>query len=171
MKNLVPWGAAVLAIAGLIGTNANNISTLLGIAATKTTVEQEQERLEIFARKSNILYAGYDKVSSELGLVYFIESHPCVDYEIKYVIHSTTIDSSSRPATVCEDLPELRTGTSTVRAISVDPGLIRPNIYTINGELIQSDTATVLIQWKFKFSDGSFGYNTMTAAIPLEDNK
>ena len=51
MKNLVPWGAAVLAIAGLIGTNANNISTLLGIAATKTTVEQEQERLEVFARK------------------------------------------------------------------------------------------------------------------------
>ena len=110
-------------------------------------------------------------VDSELGLVYFIESHPCVDYEIRYVIHGTTIDSSSRPASVCEDLPELRTGTSTVRAISVDPGLIRPNIYTINGELIQSDTATVLIQWKFKFSDGSFGYNTMTAAIPLEDNK
>ena len=170
MKNLVPWGAAVLAIAGLIGTNAGNISTLLGLAATKTIVEQEQERLEVFARKSNILYAGYDKVSNELGLVYFIESHPCVDYEIKYVIHGTVVDEASRPASVCEDLPEIRTGTSTVRGISVDPGLIRPNIYTINGELIQSDTATVLIQWKFKFSDGSFGYHTMTAAIPLMEN-
>ena len=163
----MPWGAAVLAIAGLIGTNAGNISTLLGLAATKSIVEQEQERLEVFARKSNILYAGYDKVNNELGLVYFIESHPCVDYEIKYVIHGTVVDEASRHASVCEDLPEVRSGTSTVRAISIDPGLIRPNVYTINGELIQSDTATVLIQWKFKFSDGSFGYHTMTAAIPL----
>ena len=169
MKQLVPWGAAVLALAGLLATNASSISTILGFAATKSLVEQEQERLEVFARKSNILYAGYDKVSSELGLVYFIESHPCVDYEIKYVIHGSTVDEASRSALVCEDLPEVRTGTSTVRAISVDPGLIRPNIYTINGELIQSDTATVLIQWKFKFSDGSFGYHTMSAAIPLEN--
>ena len=170
MKQLVPWGAAVLALMGLLASNAGSISTILGLAATKSQTEVEHERLEVFARKSSILYAGYDKVDAELGLVYFIESHPCVDYEITYSIHNVVVDDSQRDASVCEDLPEVVSGTHTVRSIGVDPGLIRPHFYTINGQLIQSDTVTVLIQWKFKFSDGTFGYHTMNASIPLEDD-
>ena len=168
MNKWAGWAAAALAIVTLIGTNTKNISTILGIAATKSQAEMEMEKLEVFARKSTILYAGYNKVSSELGLVYFIESHPCVDYDIVYSIHNTVIDDSSRSASVCEDMPEVVSGTHTIRTISVDPGLIRPHFYTINGELIQSNTANVIIQWKFKFSDGTFGYHSMVAAIPLE---
>ena len=168
MNQWAGWAAAALAIATLIGTNTKNISTLLGIAATQTQAQIEQEKLQVFARRSTILYAGYDKVNTELGLVYFIESHPCVDYEITYTIHNTVVDQSSRPGSVCSDLPEVVTGTHTIRAISVDPGLIRPHFYTINGELIQSNTANVIIQWKFTFSDGTFGYHSMVAAIPIE---
>ena len=171
MKQWAAWVTAVLAIVTLVATNTSNISKILGIAATKSQSEVEQERLEVFARKSVILYAGYDKITAELGLVYFIESHPCVDYEISYSIHNTIIDQSSRPKSVCEDMPEVVSGTYTVRALSVDPGLIRPHFYTINGELIRSNDVNVLIRWKFKFSDGSFGYHTMTAAIPIEDEQ
>ena len=167
LSKIAPWLTSVLAITALIATNSSAISTLLGVAATKTITEQQQERLEVFARKSAILYAGYDKVNAELGLVYFVESHPCVDYEIIYSVHNVVIDQSSRSSVVCEHLPELSTGTHTVRTLSVDPGLIRPHFYTVDGQLIESADVNVLIQWKFKFEDGSYGYHTMTAAIPL----
>ena len=173
MSSKIKWGglfAAIIAIGAFLGTASGDLKTILGFAATQSQTEIEHERLEIFARKSTVLYAGYDEVNTELGIVYFIESHPCVDYEVKYVIHNVVIDSSVRDSSVCEDLPEVKTGTHTVRKLVVDPGLIRPHFYTINGELIESDTVTVLIQWKFKFSDGSFGYHTMTAAIPLMEN-
>ena len=169
LKTIAPWVTSALAIIALAATNSASISTVLGFAAEKSLTEQQQEKLEVFARKSAILYAGYDKVSSELGIVYFIESHPCVDYEIKYVVHGTVIDQSTRAGSVCEDLPELSTGTHTVRALSVDPGLIRPHFYTIDGQLIESADVNVLIQWKFKLADGSFGYHTMTAAIPISE--
>ena len=169
MKQWAAWVTAVLAIVTLVATNTSNISKILGIAATKSQTEVEQERLETFARKSTILYAGYE--DGELGLVYYIESHPCVDYEVTYSIHNTIIDQSSRSSSVCEDMPEVVRGTHTTRALQVDPGLIRPHFYTINGELIQSNTANVIIRWKFKFSNGSFGYFAMVAAIPIEDTK
>ena len=167
IKKLAPWITAVVAGVMLVATNFTTIKTILGIAAEKSQVELEQEKLEVFARKSAILYAGYEKESNELGVVYFIESHPCVDYEISYTIHNQVIDSSSRLASVCEDTPEVVSGTHTVRALSVDPGLIRPHFYTVNGQLIKSADVNILIQWKFKFTDGTFGYHTMTAAVPI----
>ena len=166
---MIPWGAAILALAGLLASNAGNISTILGFAAVKSKTELQHETLEVFARKSSIIYAGYDMVNQEVGLVYFIESHPCTDYEVKYSIGNEVIFESAKTASICEDLPELRTGTTTVRTIVVDPDKIRPNYFTVNGQLIESDTANVLIQWKFKLEDGSFGYHTMSAAIPLEN--
>ena len=166
MKQWTGWAAAALAIATLLGTNISNISTLLGIAATKSQAEVERDKLDVFARKSNILYAGYE--DGELGLVYYIESHPCVDYEITYSILNTVVDRSSRSSSVCEDKPELVTGTVTAREFPVDSKLIRATHFTVNGELIQSNTANVVIRWKFEFSDGTFGYHSMVAAIPLE---
>ena len=167
-RDLIPWATSGLAIATLIATNSSNIGKLLGVAVAKTEAELEREKVEIFARKSAILYGGYTRESSELGIVYFVESHPCVDYSITYVMHNVVISQADRQSSVCEDLPELITGTHTVRTIKIDPKLMRPHYYTINGQLIESNDVNVLIQWKFNISDGTFAYHTMTVAIPLE---
>ena len=167
LSTIAPWLTSVLAIAALITTNSGSISTLLGIAATQTETQIQQDKLQVFARTSAILHAQWNEGEGVVEIVYYISSHPCTDYEVSYVIHNVVVEGVEIPSSVCEDKPELKSGTYAVKRLEIDPSLIRPAYYTIDGQLIESNDVSLLIQWKFALSDGSFGYHTMTVAIPL----
>ena len=170
MKSWTGWAAAALAIATLLATNAGNISKILGLGAQLSETQRQQERLSIFARGSEVIWT--DLTEDGAAIVYVIQSHPCTDYTVRYVINGVNLDSTTNTADICDLKPELKGTVTTVREIEIPKELIKVRYTTVQGELIQIDTISIVIQWEFTFSDGTIGYHNMYASVPLpeEDN-
>ena len=167
------WGAVMavaIGLGALLTTNASNISSILGFSAMKSETQREQEKLSIFARGSEVVWADFDlEKDKNLAIVYVLTSHPCTDYKVTYVVNKQVIEEVERGGEICLQKPELNGTVTTVKELKVPLDLIKPRYQTVQGELIRIDTVAVLIQWEFKFSDGTPGFNNMYAAVPIPE--
>ncbi len=170
LKKYAAVGAVILGLGAVVTSNASNISSILGFSANKSETAREQEKLSIFARGSEVIWADFDlKAEDNLAVVYVLTSHPCTDYKVTYVVNREVIETAERGKEICLEKPELNGTVTTVKELNVPLELIKPRFETVQGELIRIDTVSVLIQWEFKFSDGTLGFHNMYAAVPLPE--